>query len=256
MAFPVLAIAATGAMAWVKRSLLAYSAAKIWEEYGDRVTEYIRDTAVGKAWLTQAANYKLQQAGINIAFVDLFDEKEVKRTMKDYARNELNHRLEVAGISGLYLNDLFDPETLKNDIDRFAAARINDKLGTTFERFNTLKQDDVMLELGRMMAQRINSEAGTAFTNIFPVKQFREELGEGVALQLASVGAASLTTSKKAARIRDIVEAGMQGYRPPANPQSTTTAAQKAANRLRQAKYRSTHVYLAIPKADYYGTTT
>jgi hypothetical protein len=218
----VTAIARTAAGVWLKRSLQAYGAAQLLEWLWDHLADLIKDylnSENGKAYLTSI----------------------------------VNKRIDSAGVDGLLFEDIFDAERLKRDVDKFAAFMINEKIGTTLTGVKSLTKNEVLDNIGLVVAQRINADAGTALSNVFPLANFREQIGMSVAAQLDTgiTGAGGFLTASAAAAVRDAVAKNMNGYRPA--KASKSTPSQLASNRARQAKYRKKHVAVWVPVEVYYG---
>lgn len=165
-----------------------------------------------------------------------------------------NTKLDAAGID-LRFRDLLDAEKSKEDVDAFAARRINAKAGTNFTTLRDINRDAFLSEVSKVLAQSVNNATGSKITALWPVETLRRELGTELSRQFddsvdlskggifpaKQIEAVKLAISKKYEKLTPSpnVASGRFSYWPPAADDKQ--ALRRANGRARQAKYRRSH---------------
>lgn len=170
---------------------------------------------------------------------------------------KINEKLTASGVD-LQFRNVFDFPKTKEDVDKFAAARVNAKAGTNFQGLAALTRDDFLSEVGKKIAGQINTATGSNITSVYPVATLRDELGTELSRQFdpgVDLGNGALFPRDKLVRIEQRVYARFAAQHPTPvgnywGPAPTPEAAAKRAKgRARQAKYRRTHKLAWISKA-------
>lgn len=153
----------------------------------------------------------------------------------------VNGSLSDAGLS-LRFTNITSSEAIKDDVDKFAAERVNAKAGTSFTSLKSLDREEFLTGVGAVVADRISSQTGARITNIYPVEKLRQELGTELARQFdgpaAGLSPGALFPQAAIALVERKVWARFDGYKPPREP---ADGAKAAKARERQKKYRRTH---------------
>lgn len=141
----------------------------------------------------------------------------------------------------LVLTDLQSKEAIRADFDLAITKKLNELVGTTFESLRAINRESVQVEAGRMIGEQLGVGP------IWPVERFRQTMGDELVAsfdgggQLIGSNVADLVEQKMLKQWREPTpKAGEFGnlsarFGP---PRDAAHAAQRAANRERQARYR------------------
>jgi hypothetical protein len=171
--------------------------------------------------------------------------------MAGWVTEKVNQKIALTGLDLIFQN-VFDVEKTKDDVDKFAARRINAKAGTEFLTIKNLTRDEFLTEVSRKIAAQVNEQTGANLAVLWPVDRLRQELGTeldrqfdsnvdlsgGALFDRASVEKIQLKIAAKFANLNGTPINGPV-WGPPVNEKQ---ALRRAKGRARQAKYRRTHV--------------
>lgn len=181
----------------------------------------------------------------------------IKNAVADWVASEdgasyvtaiVNNRLESRGIEFRFTNVL-DAQAIRNDVDVFAAQRLNQKAGTNFTTLQGLTREQVIEQVGAVICQRVNQEAGTNLAALWPVERFRDEMATELLRQFDSnvdLPSGALFPRHRVEQIQAAIGRKLGRYNAPTvgpwgPPRDEAHALVRAKARERQAKYRRHH---------------
>ena len=181
-------------------------------------------------------------------------------SMAGWVTEKVNARLAVAGVD-LTFRNVFNVESVKGDVDIFAAQRVNAKAGTNFTTLKNVDREGFLVEVSKVLADRVNTSTGSHLTALWPVARLRDELGTELARQFddgANLSAGGLFPARSVSMIRSKIGAGLKiatgnpavpsgGASHWGAPRDDKHAALRAAGRKRQAAYRRSHRQVWVP---------
>jgi hypothetical protein len=151
----------------------------------------------------------------------------------------------------LALSNIKDKDQTRIDVDTAVTAKINDLAGTSFTSLRLINRDAIQVEVGRIIGEKLG------LGNLYPAAAFRDAMS-GQLVNAFDGGVSPLFAADLVARVEQNVVSGWQELsarsQTVGNPMSTAGpprdaahAAQRAANRRRQAKFRKTHSQKWVP---------
>jgi len=178
-----------------------------------------------------------------------------------YITSKVNDKLNAAGLDLVFRNVFDVPKTVE-DVDRFAARRVNGKAGTNFTSLKAVDREAFLVEVSKVLAARVNTETGSHMVALWPVAKLREELGTELARQFdpgVDLSPGSIFPQDKLLMIQakigkkmgllnpsPVVQAGVSAtfWGPPADD---AHALRRAKGRVRAEKYRKSHRQVWVP---------
>lgn len=199
-------------------------------------------SAVGLSFIT---------ARVTEAAVAFFNSDSVS----GFITEKVNEKMAGSGLDLVFRN-VFDFEKNKDDVDKFAARRVNAKAGTNFTTLKGLDREAFLVEVSKVLAARVNAETGSNITALWPVETLRREMATELARQFqpgVDLSAGAMFPQAKLVAIEaaigkklgvlyasPVVPAGGGGsYWPAAT--SPEQELRRAKGRVRAEKYRRTH---------------
>lgn len=172
-----------------------------------------------------------------------------------YITEKVNAKLGTAGLD-LNFRNVFDVEKTKDDVDKFAARRVNAKAGTNFTTLKGIDRDAFLAEVSTVLAARMNAETGSNVTALWPVAVLRRELATELARQYqpgVDLAPGAMFPQAKLLKVQEAV-ANKLGFLSPSPvvaaggsgtfwgpPRDAAHALARAKGRARSEKYRRTH---------------
>lgn len=164
--------------------------------------------------------------------------------LADYITSQINAAVAATGLD-LTFRDLKNKETTRQDVDNAVTAKINALAGTNFTSLRLINRDAIKSEVGRIAGDKMG------LGDLSNVDGFRDAVGEqllsafdGGSSALFGGGVVVAIETQVVASMRELTtNAKLNGN--PMNkagpPRDAAHAAQRAANRERQARYRAGH---------------
>lgn len=172
-----------------------------------------------------------------------------------FITEKVNEKLSAHGLD-LHFRNVFDKAKVLDDVDGFAARRVNGKAGTNFSTLKGVDREAFLVEVSKVLATRVNTETGSNITALWPVETLRRELGTELARQFepgVDLAAGAIFPKAKLIAIEaaigkklgvlyasPVVAAGGSGSYWPA-ARDAAHELERAKGRIRAEKYRRTH---------------
>jgi hypothetical protein len=206
-----------------------------------------------KGLLVSAASIGYYRDEITQALQAYFDSESAGAFVTD----KVNARLADAGLS-LRFSNVFDKDKLRDDLDRFAAERVNAKAGTNFVSLKKIDKEGFLVGVSQVLAERVNTETGSKIQALWPVERLRSELGTELVRQFDSGAdlapgalfdraSVAMVQAKLAKKLGSVAQApNVPGDASPGTtfwgpPRDERHALERAKARVRAAKYRRKH---------------
>lgn len=168
----------------------------------------------------------------------------------DYISEKINDAAAAVGMP-LTLTNIRDKDQTRADFDAAVTAKLNALAGTNFESLRNINREEIRVEVGRVIGEKLG------IGDVYPVAAFRDAMSD----QLVSAfdgGQSRFFSGELVARVEQTVVSGWAEISDKAQevgnpmsiagpPRDAAHAAQRAANRKRQEKYRKKHYLKWVP---------
>ena len=192
---------------------------------------------------------RIQEFVINAARDQIIDFLK-SDVVADYISEKINEAAAAVGMP-LTLTNIMDKDQTRADFDAAVTAKINTLAGTNFESLRNINREAIRVEVGRVIGDKLG------IGDVYPVAAFRDAMSA----QLVSAfdgGQSRFFSGELVARVEQTVVSGwaeisdkaQEVGNPMSNagpPRDAAHAAQRAANRKRQEKYRKKHYLKWVP---------